>query len=98
MEIFAGDTGRSDKLFMLFTEVVEETLVDSSISGALSTQTVHIIGSDHEKERIRHQALQLALVFMCGVGQLSPGAYFLRKDLFPSLVLVRHCLWYTAFD
>ncbi|THV07535.1 hypothetical protein K435DRAFT_741871 [Dendrothele bispora CBS 962.96] len=35
---------------------------------------------------IRHQALQLALSFMCGVGQLSPGAYFLRKDLFPSLV------------
>jgi hypothetical protein len=38
---------------------------------------------------VRHQALQLALIFMCGVGQLSPGAYFLRVDLFPSLVLVR---------
>ncbi|KAF5368476.1 hypothetical protein D9758_002263 [Tetrapyrgos nigripes] len=36
---------------------------------------------------VRHQALQLALIFMCGVGQLSPGAYFLRKDLYPSLVL-----------
>ncbi|KAJ7293157.1 hypothetical protein C8J57DRAFT_1268248 [Mycena rebaudengoi] len=35
---------------------------------------------------IRHQALQFALIFMCGVGQLSPGAYFLRCDLFPSIV------------
>ncbi|KAJ7446477.1 hypothetical protein B0H11DRAFT_1745875 [Mycena galericulata] len=35
---------------------------------------------------IRHQILQLALIFMCGVGQLSPGAYFLRRDLFPSIV------------
>ncbi|KAJ7808228.1 hypothetical protein B0H14DRAFT_2870596 [Mycena olivaceomarginata] len=30
--------------------------------------------------------LDLALIFMCGVGQLSPGAYFLRRDLFPSIV------------
>ncbi|KAJ6575294.1 hypothetical protein B0H19DRAFT_1128072 [Mycena capillaripes] len=35
---------------------------------------------------IRHQVLQFALIFMCGVGQLSPGAYFLRRDLFPSIV------------
>ncbi|KAJ6621181.1 hypothetical protein B0H10DRAFT_1020010 [Mycena sp. CBHHK59/15] len=34
---------------------------------------------------LRHQVLQLALIFMCGVGQLSPGAYFLRRDLFPSI-------------
>ena len=32
--------------------------------------------------------LQLAIVFMCGVGQLSPGAYLLQRDLFPSIVLV----------
>ncbi|KAL0579454.1 hypothetical protein V5O48_002560 [Marasmius crinis-equi] len=70
MEIFAGGTGKSDQLFMLFIAVVEEVLVDSNAP-----------------ETIRHQALQLALVFMCGVGQLSPGAYFLRKDLFPSLAL-----------
>ncbi|KAK1232414.1 hypothetical protein PQX77_004444 [Marasmius sp. AFHP31] len=69
MEIFAGGTGKTDELFMLFTGVIEETLVDSSTP-----------------EHVQHQALQLALVFMCGVGQLSPGAYFLRKDLFPSLV------------
>ncbi|KAJ7619200.1 hypothetical protein DFH06DRAFT_1235619 [Mycena polygramma] len=35
---------------------------------------------------VRHQVLQFALIFMCGVGQLSPGAYFLRRDLFPSIV------------
>ncbi|KAJ6519996.1 hypothetical protein C8R45DRAFT_953526 [Mycena sanguinolenta] len=35
---------------------------------------------------IRHQVLQLALIFMCGVGQLSPGAYFLRRNLFPAIV------------
>ncbi|KAJ7925957.1 hypothetical protein B0H13DRAFT_1974036 [Mycena leptocephala] len=35
---------------------------------------------------LRHQVLQFALIFMCGVGQLSPGAYFLRRDLFPSIV------------
>ncbi|KAJ7161404.1 hypothetical protein C8R43DRAFT_992750 [Mycena crocata] len=35
---------------------------------------------------VRHQVLQLALIFMCGVGQLSPGAYFLRRDLFTSIV------------
>jgi hypothetical protein len=26
---------------------------------------------------------------MCGVNQLSPGAYLLRKDLFPAIVAVR---------
>ncbi|KAI5835984.1 hypothetical protein K523DRAFT_259495 [Schizophyllum commune Tattone D] len=34
---------------------------------------------------IRHQALQVALTFMCGISQLSPGAYFLRIDLFPAI-------------
>ena len=26
---------------------------------------------------------------MCGVNQLSPGAYLLREDLFPAIVAVR---------
>lgn len=39
---------------------------------------------------IRHQALQAALIYMCGIGQLSPGAYFLRRDLFPSIAVVRY--------
>ncbi|KAJ7597517.1 hypothetical protein C8J56DRAFT_321871 [Mycena floridula] len=34
---------------------------------------------------IRHQTIQLAVIFMCGVAQMSPGAYFLRRDLFPSI-------------
>jgi hypothetical protein len=38
---------------------------------------------------IRHQAVQLSLVFMCSINQLSPGAYFLRRDFFPSIVAVR---------
>ncbi|KAL1737414.1 hypothetical protein EV714DRAFT_266217 [Schizophyllum commune] len=37
---------------------------------------------------IRHQALQVALTFMCGVSQLSPGAYFLRIDLFPVITTI----------
>ncbi|KAF7303319.1 DUF1741 domain-containing protein [Mycena kentingensis (nom. inval.)] len=37
---------------------------------------------------LRHQILQLALTFMCGIGQLSVGAYLLRRsnDLFTSIV------------
>jgi hypothetical protein len=38
---------------------------------------------------LKHRTLQLALVFACGVGQLSPGAYLLRRDLFPVIVMVR---------
>jgi hypothetical protein len=37
---------------------------------------------------LRHQAMQLALTFMCGISQLSPGAYFLRRDLFPAIAAV----------
>ncbi|CDO72963.1 hypothetical protein BN946_scf185007.g17 [Trametes cinnabarina] len=28
----------------------------------------------------------MAVIFVCGIGQLSPGAYFLRHDLFPCIV------------
>lgn len=38
---------------------------------------------------LRHEVLQLAIVFMCGVNQLSPGAYLLRKDLSLAIVAVR---------
>ncbi|KAG6837686.1 hypothetical protein H0H93_004962 [Arthromyces matolae] len=41
---------------------------------------------------IRHQALQVALICMCSLGQLSPGAYFLRHDMFPSIVtFIKSC-------
>jgi len=35
---------------------------------------------------LKHAALQLALVLVAGLTQLSPGAYFLRMDLFPAIV------------
>ncbi|RPD55914.1 DUF1741-domain-containing protein [Lentinus tigrinus ALCF2SS1-6] len=35
---------------------------------------------------LRHEALQLAVIFVCGISQLSPGAYFLRHDLFSCIV------------
>ncbi|KAF5323371.1 hypothetical protein D9611_005660 [Ephemerocybe angulata] len=34
----------------------------------------------------RHRALRLGFVFVCTISQLSPGAYFLRRNLFPSIV------------
>ncbi|KAH9836940.1 uncharacterized protein C8Q71DRAFT_796412 [Rhodofomes roseus] len=37
---------------------------------------------------IRHQVLQLAVIFVSGISQLSPGAYFLRRDLFPCIVTI----------
>ncbi|RDX51061.1 DUF1741-domain-containing protein [Lentinus brumalis] len=35
---------------------------------------------------LRHEVLQLAVIFVCGISQLSPGAYFLRHDLFSCIV------------
>ncbi|KAI0639595.1 hypothetical protein C8Q77DRAFT_1044240 [Trametes polyzona] len=35
---------------------------------------------------LRHEVLQMAVIFVCGISQLSPGAYFLRHDLFPCIV------------
>ncbi|KAJ7070877.1 hypothetical protein C8F01DRAFT_1108188 [Mycena amicta] len=35
---------------------------------------------------LNNSHIDLSRTFMCGIGQLSPGAYFLRLDLFPSLV------------
>jgi hypothetical protein len=42
---------------------------------------------------LRHQMLELAIIFMCSIGQLSPGAYFLRRDLFPSIAIVS---WFSC--
>lgn len=49
-------------------------IIDDSLSNASRSATT------------RHQILQLGLIFMCGISQLSPGAYFLRRNLFPSIV------------
>ncbi|KAK0481699.1 hypothetical protein IW261DRAFT_1562992 [Armillaria novae-zelandiae] len=50
------------------------TIIDDSLANASRSAA------------IRHQILQLGLIFMCGISQLSPGAYFLRRNLFPSIV------------
>ncbi|PVG03294.1 hypothetical protein CPB86DRAFT_749524 [Serendipita vermifera] len=46
---------------------------------------------------LKHKTLQLALIFACGIGQLSPGAYLLRRDLFPVIVLFIKSSETTAF-
>ena len=38
---------------------------------------------------LKHSALQVALILESGLGQLSPGACFLRMDLFPPIVDIR---------
>lgn len=38
---------------------------------------------------LKHQVLQLAVVFSCSISQLSPGAFLLRRDLFPAITSVR---------
>jgi len=45
--------------------------------------------ADNSSANIRHQVLQLALTYICGVSQLSTGAYFLRRDFFPPIISVR---------
>ncbi|KAF9056114.1 hypothetical protein BJ165DRAFT_477877 [Panaeolus papilionaceus] len=45
-----------------------------------------LIEDSNSPAETRHQALQLSLAFVCGVAQLSPGAYFLRRDFFPSII------------
>ncbi|KAJ7751293.1 hypothetical protein DFH07DRAFT_745670 [Mycena maculata] len=70
-------------------EVMEVIGGGVSQSDATFTELTGIIASVADSDvpvDIRHQILQLALIFMCGVGQLSPGAYFLRRDLYPSIV------------
>ena len=37
---------------------------------------------------LRHRCLQAAVIYMCSIGQLSPGAYFLRQDLFGPIATV----------
>lgn len=73
-------------------------------SRAVSTQSweiylllVHFICPNGREEaliptttlgELRHHALQLAIMFMAGIQQLSPGAYFLRQNMFPSICSV----------
>ncbi|KJA25899.1 hypothetical protein HYPSUDRAFT_64622 [Hypholoma sublateritium FD-334 SS-4] len=45
-----------------------------------------VMGDENAPASIKHRVLQLALSFICGVEQLSTGAYFLRRNFFPSIV------------
>jgi hypothetical protein len=45
-----------------------------------------ILGDDMAPACMRHRVLQLAIVYVSSINQLSPGAYLLRRDLFPALV------------
>ncbi|KAH9997714.1 hypothetical protein BJV74DRAFT_826047 [Russula compacta] len=47
-----------------------------------------LLGDDSAPVELRHEVLQLAVIFMCGINQLSPGAYLLRGDIFPSIISV----------
>ena len=47
---------------------------------------------------MRHRVLQLAIIYASGINQLSPGAYFLRRDLFPSLVNARSSFFTCLYD
>ncbi|KAF9074812.1 hypothetical protein BDP27DRAFT_1380923 [Rhodocollybia butyracea] len=79
IEVFAGSARESDTVFRSFTSLVDVHLRDETIPGNLQPSALLCAGN-------RHLALQLALIFLCGVGQLSPAAYFLRKDLYHSLI------------
>ncbi len=88
MEVFAGGTKESDLVFMSLTSLVEDYLKDDTIPGeSLCTDSKGHNNRYELKASNRHRALQLALIFMCSVNNLSPGAYFLRKDIFPALVI-----------
>ncbi|KIJ24304.1 hypothetical protein M422DRAFT_274945, partial [Sphaerobolus stellatus SS14] len=56
-----------------------------TLFGKLTKALEDTMGDEEAPVELRHRALQLGLVFMCGVNQLSPGAYFLRRDLYPAL-------------
>ncbi|KAI0308151.1 hypothetical protein B0F90DRAFT_1807431 [Multifurca ochricompacta] len=47
-----------------------------------------LLSDDDAPADLRHEVLQLAIVFMCGINQLSPGAYLLRKDLSPAIISI----------
>ncbi|KAF8514489.1 hypothetical protein JB92DRAFT_133643 [Gautieria morchelliformis] len=64
-------------------------VVESDPLFSTFTKTINdIMGDEDAPVEYRHRALQLALVFMCGVNQLSPGAYLLRRDLYPSVASI----------
>ncbi|KZT02439.1 DUF1741-domain-containing protein [Laetiporus sulphureus 93-53] len=54
----------------------------------LTSMIDEIMGDGFAPVSLKHQVLQLAVIFVSGISQLSPGAYFLRRDLFPCIVTI----------
>ncbi|KAI0673322.1 hypothetical protein C8Q78DRAFT_1118463 [Trametes maxima] len=52
----------------------------------LTSATDDLLSNTSASASLRHEVLQMAVIFVCGISQLSPGAYFLRHDLFPCIV------------
>lgn len=100
MTVFAGEVGKSDRFFMVggarrfhqgrtdMTPAEQELI--STVADCICDQAA--------APGLKHTALQLALVLVSGLGQLSPGAYFLRTDLFPAIVDVRRILFYDVIN
>ena len=95
MTVFAGEVGKSDKFFMVGgAPRLHQGWIDmtSAEQGLIST-IAGCICDQAATSKLKHSALQLALILVSGLGQLSPGAYFLRTDLFPAIVDVRCILF-----
>jgi hypothetical protein len=95
MTVFAGEIGKSDRFFMVGgTRQFHRGRIDMTTVGQELISTIAGCISDRAATpELKHSALQLALVLVAGLGQLSPGAYFLRTDLFPAIVDVRRIFY-----
>ncbi|KAF8323104.1 hypothetical protein DL93DRAFT_625081 [Clavulina sp. PMI_390] len=64
--------------------VSESDRVFSTFASTIDT----LLGDTSLEATTRRLVVGLALAFVCAVNELSPGAYFLRQDLYPSLCKV----------
>ncbi|QRV97724.1 hypothetical protein RhiJN_25743 [Ceratobasidium sp. AG-Ba] len=71
-------------------EIMDVLAGGVGVSDGVFTELVRSLTStmsnENETGEMRHCALQLTLALICGLGQLSPGAYFLAQDMFPTIV------------
>ncbi|KAI0361420.1 hypothetical protein OH77DRAFT_1392058 [Trametes cingulata] len=56
------------------------------VFNGLTSAIDDVLSNTSASASLRHEVLQMAVTFVCGISQLSPGAYFLRHDLFPCIV------------
>jgi hypothetical protein len=69
MEIFAGGVNQSDNVFMEFTSTVDDIIGDADAPGK-THPLIHFNLCRCYPASLRHQVLQLAITFVCGIGQL----------------------------